>query len=96
MAAYRINYSKVCSQAENILTLSYELNSEIQKLESVLAEVKREWVGPASKEYQNQLYMLIADMKNTKHKMSSVSSTIKNVAARIQREDERAAEKEDK
>lgn len=92
MAGFRINYPRVISQANSINNLSYELGREIQQLEGILADVKASWVGPASQAYQKQLLMLIADMKSTKFKISSVSSTIKNVANRIQREDERLAE----
>lgn len=92
MAKFRINYNKVISQANSMSELSGDLNVEIRKLEDLLARIKREWYGPASDAFQKQLIMLIADMKTTKYNMSSVSSTIKNVANRIQREDERLAE----
>ena len=92
MAGFRFNYRRVISQANEINGLSNELNREIIQLENILADVKANWAGPASQAYQKQLLMLIADMKSTKFKMSSVSSTIKNVANRIQREDERLAE----
>lgn len=92
MAGFRINYPRVISQANSMNNLSYELGREIQQLEGILADVKANWAGPASQAYQKQLLMLIADMKSTKFKISSVSSTIKNVANRIQREDERLAE----
>lgn len=92
MAEFRINYPKVISQANSINNLSQELGREINQLENILADVKANWAGPASQAYQKQLLMLIADMKSTKFKISSVSSTIKNVASRIQTEDERIAE----
>lgn len=92
MAGFRINYTKVVSQANSMNNLSYELGREIQQLEGILTDVKSNWVGPASQTYQKQLLMLIADMKSTKFKISSVSSTIKNVANRIQKEDEQLAE----
>ena len=91
MAEFRINYSRVISQANQINTLSGDLNREIANLENLLSQIKSEWKGPASEAFQRQLLMLIADMKTTKYNMSSVSSTIKNVAERIQREDERLA-----
>ena len=93
MAKFRINYNKVISQANDISDLSRDMNTEIRKLEDLLSQIKREWYGPASDAFQKQLIMLIADMKTTKYNMSSVSSTIKNVANRIQREDERLADK---
>ncbi|MBE5951833.1 MAG: hypothetical protein E7260_09625 [Lachnospiraceae bacterium] len=91
MAEFRINYEKVVSQAEAMNDLSLNLGQEITKLEELLAQIKREWYGPASEAYQEQLIILIADMKVTKHGMSSVSSTIKNVATRIRTEDEKIA-----
>ncbi len=92
MANFRINYNKVISQANDISDLSRDMNTEIRKLEDLLSQIKREWYGPASDAFQKQLIMLIADMKTTKYNMSSVSSTIKNVANRIQREDQRLAD----
>ena len=92
MAKFRINYNKVISQANDISDLSRDMDTEIRKLEDLLSQIKREWYGPASDAFQTQLIMLIADMKTTKYNMSSVSSTIKNVANRIQREDESLAE----
>ncbi|MBQ8741961.1 MAG: WXG100 family type VII secretion target [Clostridia bacterium] len=91
MARFRINYSKVIRQADDIEELSRDLNREIGRLENLLSQIKREWCGPASEAFQNQLTMLIADMKATKHGMSNVSGTIKDVASRIQDEDERLA-----
>lgn len=91
--ANRINYNKVISQANDIKDLSDDLNREISNLENLLERIKREWCGPASDAFQKQLLILIADMKTTKYNMSSVSSTIKNVAKRIRDEDEEAAER---
>lgn len=93
--ANRINYSKVVSQANDIKDLSTDLGREISDLENLLAQIKREWYGPASDAFQKQLLILIADMKTTKYNMSSVSSTIKNVAKRIREEDEEANSSDD-
>ncbi len=93
MATFRINYSRVISQANSMNNLSGDLSSEIRRLENMLSEARSNWKGPASETFQRQLSNLIGDMKNTKSKMSSVSSTIKSVARRIQAEDERAAER---
>jgi WXG100 family type VII secretion target len=92
MAEFRINYEKVVEQANEMSDLARDLGDRIAAMEDLLSRVKSEWHGPASEAYQNQLIMLIADMKTTKYNMSSVSTTIKNVADRIQREDERLAE----
>lgn len=93
MAQFRINHSKVIRQADEMADLSRQINSEIIRLENLLARIKREWYGPASDAFQQQLIMLIADMKTTRYNMTSVSTSIKNVANRIQNEDERLAAK---
>ena len=80
----------VVAQANDIKDLSSDLDREILNLENLLARIKREWCGPASDAFQDQLYMLIVDMKTTKSSMSNISSTIKNVAKQIQQEDENA------
>ncbi len=92
MAEFRINYGQVMGQAATINNLSADLDREIAKLEAILTTVNTNWKGPASRTFQNHLRLLIADMKTTKHEMSSVSTTIQNVATRIQQEDERLAE----
>jgi WXG100 family type VII secretion target len=92
LAGFRINYNQVVGQANAICDLSGDLDREIQKLENILNSVESSWKGPASTAYQNHLKILIADMRKTKYSMSSVSSTIINVATRIQQEDERQAE----
>ena len=92
MAGFRINCGQVVGQANTIDNLSSDLDREIQKLDNILNSVRSNWKGPASTAYQNHLTLLIADMRKTKYSMSSVSSTIKNVANRIQQEDEHQAE----
>lgn len=91
MAEFRINYKKVIRQADEMNDLSRDLNNEISALEDLLSQIKRDWCGPASEAFQQQLIMLIADMKTTRYNMASVSTSIKNVANRIQSEDERLA-----
>ncbi len=90
--ANRIQYDRVVAQANSIKDLANDLNREITNAENLLDCIKREWKGPASDAFQQQLLMLIADMKATKYDMSSVSTTIKNTAARIQEEDEAQAD----
>lgn len=92
MAGFRINYNQVVRQANTMSELSGDLDKEIKNLDNLLSSVRSNWKGPASTAFQNHLSILIADMRQTKYSMSSVSSTIKNVATRIQQEDERQAE----
>lgn len=86
MAQNEIDHNKVIQQADEINNLSKDLNTEILKLETLLSKIKNEWCGPASDAFQQQLIMLIADMKTTRYSMSSVSSSIKNAANKIQNE----------
>ena len=75
-----INYNKVVRQANQISDLSSDLNGEISKLENLLAQIKREWYGPASEAFQAELLSLINDMRITRRDMSNVSASIKNAA----------------
>ena len=52
MAQFRINHSKVIRQADEMNDLSRDLNAEILRLENLLAQIKREWYGPASDAFQ--------------------------------------------
>jgi WXG100 family type VII secretion target len=88
LSGFRINYDQVIRQANTISNLSDDLKKEINKLDNILTNVRSNWKGPASQEFQRHLTLLIADMKETKYSMSSVSTTIKNVASRIKKEDE--------
>ena len=76
----KINYNLVVSQATDIKDLSTELDIEISNLENLLEQIKSDWHGPASNEVQNQLLILIANMKMTRHNMSNASSIIIDVA----------------
>ncbi len=92
MAQFQIDYKKVMSQATSMGNLAFDLGEEIVNLENLLEKVKKEWCGPASDAYQHQLTILIADMKVTKKRMSDVSQTIKEVADRIHRTDDKLSD----
>lgn len=91
MAEFRINYESAVAQASEMSGLARDLGDRIAALEDLLDRVRCEWQGPESDACQKQLIMLIADMKTTRYNMSSVSTTIRNVADRIRREDEQPA-----
>ena len=78
-----IDYSCAVAQADDINQLSNYLDKEILKLENLLARIRNEWKGPASDAFQNQLLMLIADMRTTRNQMSGVSSSIMDAANRL-------------
>lgn len=92
MAELRINYECVVAQAGEMCSLARDLGDRIAALEELLNRIRCEWQGPESDACQKQLIMLIADMKTTRYNMSSVSTTIRNVADRIRREDEQPAQ----
>lgn len=92
MADFRINYRQVVGQANKINSLSGDLGREISRLEQMLGAMGTHWKGPASNEFKKHLRLLVADMKKTRSNMSNASSTMKDVADRIQKEDERQME----
>lgn len=93
MAIFRINYSRVVQQANQMNCLADDLQTEISRLERKLNTSREEWKGPAADEYRKQLSNLITKMRRTKVKMYNVSRSIKTNANRIQREDIELAER---
>lgn len=91
MGTFRINYIQVISGANSIKDLASDLKRQISSLESMEQEIKANWKGQAASELLNQTSAMIAEMNCTYRKMTNLSATIKNVANRIQKEDEAAA-----
>lgn len=91
MAKFRINYSKVISQANSMDDLAEDLQDRISQLNNLLTSVRKDWVGPASTSFQGKLSSLIGEIRSTKTEMTSVASKIRSTASSIQREDERLA-----
>lgn len=89
---YRINYSKVISQAESIAGNASEMSTQIKAIEQMEQECRSAWKGQAADVFINKLSTLRAEMSRTKNQMSALASTIKYCADRIQREDRRAEE----
>ena len=90
---YRINHSKVISQANAISSYATDLGKQIKALEQLEQDCKTVWKGQAADAFIAKLRDLHTEMTRTKTQISSLASTIKYCADRIQREDERAAEK---
>lgn len=91
--AYRINYSKVISQANSIAGDASELSAQIRQLEQLEQDCKSIWKGQAADAFIAKLRTLRSEMNRTKSQMSSLASTIKYCADRIQREDRQAEER---
>ena len=89
---YRINYSKVISQANSIAEDANRLSSQIKQLDQMEQDCRRIWKGEAAEAFIAKLRSLRSEMNRTKAQMSNLSSTVKYCADRIQREDRRAEE----
>ena len=90
---YRINYSKVISQANSISNDASELSAQIRLLEQMEQECRSAWSGQAADAFIAKLRILRSEMSRTKSQISSLASTIKYCADRIQREDRQAEER---
>ena len=91
--AYRINYSKVISQANSIAGDASELSAQIRILEQLEQDCRATWKGQAADVFIAKLRTLRSEMNRTKSQISSLASTIKYCADRIQREDRQAEER---
>ena len=89
---YRINYSKVISQAEEIEEIVNRFSGQLRLLEQMEQECRIVWKGQAAETFITRLNLMRSAMSVTKSTMSYLSSTIKYCADRIQREDRRAEE----
>lgn len=90
---YRINYSKVISQVEEMEALVEKLSRQIRYLEQKGHECRTVWKGQASEQFLAKVDILCSNMNITKSQMSELALTIKYCADRIQRADREAAEK---
>lgn len=90
---YRINYSKVISQADSIADNASELSAQIRLLEQLEQDCRTIWKGQAADAFIHKLNALRIEMKRTKNQMSNLSSTIRYCADRIRCEDLQAAER---
>ncbi len=90
---YRINYSKVISQANSIADDASELSAQIKLLEQMEQDCRSVWKGQAADAFIAKLSTLRSEMNRTKSQMSNLASTIKYCADRIQREDRQAKER---
>lgn len=90
---YRINYSKVTSQANSIADDASKLSAQIKLLDQIDQDCRAIWKGQAADTFISKLNALRTEMNRTKNQMSNLSSTIKYCADRIQREDRQAEER---
>ena len=87
---YRINYSKVISQANSISEDAAQLSAQIKLLSQMEQDCRSIWKGQAADAFIAKLSALKNEMTRTRTQMSNLASTIKYCADRIQREDQEA------
>ena len=87
---FRINYSKVISQANSIANDATNLAAQIKLLSQMEQDIRAAWKGQAAEAFLSRLTLLKSNMNKTRQQMTNLASTIKYCAERIQREDEEA------
>ncbi len=87
---FRINYSKVISQANFIAGNASELSAQIELLNQMEQDIRSAWKGQAADAFLSRLSLLKGNMSKTRQQMTNLASTIKYCAERIKREDEEA------
>lgn len=90
---YRINYSKVISQANAISDNADQLAVQINKLSQLEQDCRSSWKGEAADAFLSRVSTLRSEMNRTKSQMSNLAATIRYCADRIQREDREAEER---
>lgn len=90
---YRINYTKVVSQANSISDEASQLAAQIKLLEQIEQDCRLVWKGQAAETFIKKLDNLRSEMIRTRSQMSNLATTIKYCADRIQREEHEAEER---
>ena len=87
---YRINYSKVVSQANTIADCAQQLSAQSGHLTVMEQNIRSAWKGQASEAFLSRVLTLRGEVDRTRQQMANLASTIRTCADRIQREDEEA------
>lgn len=87
---YRINYTKVISQANEIFDEADRLYVQIKQLLQIEQECRIAWKGQAADVFISKINTLRNEMSRTASQMSDLASTIEYCANKIQREDQEA------
>jgi len=85
---YRINYSKVISQADSIAGCANELSKQVNQLSDMEQSIRSTWKGQAADAFISRVSTLRGEISRTKDQIASLAKTIKDCADRIKREDE--------
>ncbi len=84
---YRVNYSKVITQAGYIMNQAEALSKQIQMLYQMELECRQVWRGEAAEAFIKNIIHLREEMEKTRLQMVNLSSTIKVCADKIQQAD---------
>lgn len=76
---YRINYSKVISQAHAIEDNAAELAAQIKVLEQMEQDCRSVWKGQAADSFITKLRTLRSEMYRTKNQLSNLSSAMNSL-----------------
>lgn len=87
---YRINYTKVIAQANEVSNDARQLSTQIKRLSQMEQDCRIAWKGEAAEAFLFKLSALRKEMNRTASQMSDLASTIQYCADGIQRQDEEA------
>ena len=87
---YRINHSRVISQANTIADCADRLAAQVNLLTSMEQTVRVAWKGQASDAFLSRATALRGEVSKTRQQMTTLATTIRQNADRIRREDEEA------
>ena len=89
----RINYYQVIRQANSISNQADRISRNINKLDDMIQQVKTSWKSPSAQTFLTKCMSLREEMRESQRETEQLARSIKNVANRIKREDEAAAER---
>ena len=89
--AYRINYSRVISQANQIANYAKDLSAQINALTALEQNCRSAWQGEAAAAFLAKVSAMKAELTRTRSRIDNLATTIRSVAERIRREEEELA-----
>ena len=87
---YRINHSKVVSQANTIADCASRLSEQANQLSFMEQSIRSAWKGQASDVFFSRVSSIRGEVNTARQQIATLASTIKYCADRIQREDDEA------
>lgn len=88
---FRINHSRVVSQANTIANLANSLTAEINRLNAMEQHLRSVWTGQTSNVFRSRVSAMRTELNMQRQQMANLAATIRRTADAIQRADEEAA-----